>query len=147
MTKNAEDLVMKMINCDLVNLESFMEFMFKPTSFMEEKTKSSWIHLMPRFKIAQTVIRNLSRLESSGRIKNNTFPLTHLQNRIVESTGANSKELRELLKELIHDMYSVFGYKRIEEFIQRLDLKFLEQVSDPYKTPEIQAYLKVAEGA
>ena len=148
MTKSAEETITKMINCELVNLDSFMDFMFHPTSFMEEKTKGSYVHLTPRFKIAQNLINNIKMLESSGRTQMKYFPLANMQDRIIQSTGSTTKDFRELLKELVLDQYRIFGYPHIEEFVQKLDIKFLEQVSDPNKTPEIQEYLQqVAEGA
>mmetsp|Transcript_10545 Transcript_10545/g.9304 ORF Transcript_10545/g.9304 Transcript_10545/m.9304 type:complete len:126 (+) Transcript_10545:79-456(+) len=119
-----------------------MDFMFHPTSFMEQKAKDSYVHLMPRFKIAQNVINNIKMLESSGRTQIQFFPLTNLQDRIVQSTGANSKDFRELLKQLVLDQYNKFGYQHIQEFVQKVDIKFLEQVSDPSKTPEIHTYLQ-----
>ena len=132
---------MQMINSEQVNLDSFIDFMFHPSSFMEEKTKSSYVHLTPRFKIAQNVIKNIRMLESSGRTKLQFFPLTNLEDRIIASTTVSSKEFRELLKEITIDLYNVFGYSHIEDFIQRIDIKFLEQISDKNKTPEIHNYL------
>lgn len=146
MAKSAESLIMKMIESSLVNLESFVDFMFKPTSFLEEKCKKSYVHLLPRFRIIKTVISNLRMLESSKRITKQNFPLKHLEDRIIDAVGTNSKELRNLSKQLIVDMYTNFGYKNIEEFIQRLDIKFIAQFADANKTPEIYEYLKLAEG-
>lgn len=162
--KNVESVIMKMIESPQINLESFMDFMFKPTSFMKEKCKESYVHLLPRFKIAKTVINNLKMLESTKRITKEHFPLKNLEERIVAKYGlsssynerilhtqnndgslSDSKELRTMTKDLIIDMYNIFGYKRIEEFIQRLDLKFLTSIADSKKTPEIQAYLDVAD--
>lgn len=37
LTKTAEALIMKMIESTLISLEPFLDFMFKPTSFLEEK--------------------------------------------------------------------------------------------------------------
>ena len=138
---------MKMIESSLVNLEAFLDFMFKPTSFLEEKWRKSYVHLLPRFKIIKTVIANLKMLESSKRISAHSFPLQYLEDRIVDAVSTNSKELRNLSKELILDIYSTFGYKSIEEFIQRLDVKFVAQFADAKKTPEIYEYLKVAESS
>jgi hypothetical protein len=39
-------------------------------------------------------------------------------------------------------MYYVLGYKRIEDLIQRLDPKFVQQFADERKTPEIYQYLQ-----
>lgn len=84
-------------------------------------------------------------LESSKRVTKSTFPLQNLEDRIIDAVSTNSKELRALSKELIIDLYSTFGYKSIEEFIQRLDVKFVSQFADQKKTPEIYEYLKIAD--
>ncbi|CAI2387590.1 unnamed protein product [Moneuplotes crassus] len=146
MTKAAEECIIQIINSEFVNLDSFIDFMFDPTSFMEEKTKGSYIHLTPRFKIAQTVINNIRMLESSGRTKISSLPLLNLEDCIAGSTSVNSKEYRELLKQVILDLYNAFGFRHIEDFIHKVDVKFLEQVSDPKKTPEIHDYLQHVDG-
>ena len=145
LTKTAEALIMKMIESTLISLEPFLDFMFKPTSFLEEKWRKSYVHLLPRFKIIKTVLSNLKMLESSKRVTKSTFPLQNLEDRIIDAVSTNSKELRTLSKELIIDLYSTFGYKSIEEFIQRLDVKFVSQFADQKKTPEIYEYLKIAD--
>lgn len=40
-------------------------------------------------------------------------------------------------------MYTIFGYNRIEEFVQKLDVKFVQQFADPKKTPEIYNYVEL----
>lgn len=142
MTSSAENVVTKMIETPLINIDSFMDFMFDSKSFLEDNFIKSHVHLQPRFKIAKTVINNLKMLESNKRTSLSSFPLKNLQNRLVESTNKDP-----ISKELILEMYHTFGYTRIEDFIQRLDLKLVAQIADQQKTPEMYQYLETTKNA
>ena len=101
-TSNAKELVMKMISSDLVNLVSFIDFMFTPPSFyLEGKGRKSFAHLTPRFEIVKQVMNNLSQLSRTNRITKENFPLRHLQDRLSDATKSNNKNLRELTKDII----------------------------------------------
>lgn len=88
--KAAEEVYFKLLNAPAIDFNYLFSFLFKSASFLNNKTASSAMHILPRLEMSKAILNNYSKYESNKRTSQTTFAFHPYIEKLKESLEASS---------------------------------------------------------
>lgn len=123
--------------CDYKTL--IVELLSEVNSVEVLKPNMSLIAITSNLVIIQHVLKTYTSAISKGYVTEKSFPYHYIAKYITSRVNHPKANIRKTVRSLLFEMYRIFGYKQLEQYLFKVDYRELIKISK--KMPELNEYL------